>query len=833
MTSKLSKKVIASCLSGLLLSGGAFSQIDEIIVTAKKKEESLQDIPMSVSVTTAEQIEQSAIVDLLDLQSAVPSLEVRQFQKTTETNFIIRGYGNGSNNPGIEPSVGVYIDGVARTRSASAMADLPTIERVEVLSGPQSTLFGKNASVGVISITTKLPEQEFGGSLQATVGSYGSTGVKGTVTGGITDTTAFRLSASSNSNDGYSTNLIDYSKLNNRDRTAIRGQLLVEPSEFVSIRYIADYNRIEEVCCIAVGLVEGPVSQVTNGLAVAGGYGFAPIDPWSREAYMNYAPDGSNRPHNELTGKGLSIQIDWSLDNFDITSITSKRNQTSITTADGDFTAADILSQLRQDYEFDTFSQEFRISSNNDSPLQWMLGAYYSQEDTDTFRKVTYGTQTYPFADYLVTGGLAQAIAAAAIEGYLAAGLPPAGAEGFGAQAVADALGPVGGSGLNYVGAAFGVCLVNGVACSDVFYVPGTGMPSSIWAMDSSTTTMFGQMDYQISDKLSAALGLSYSDDSKDVSGNITIIDAFAALPLSAAGLGALSGLQFFPAFTNYPNANEDGKFNSDDVTHNLSFTYAFSENASMYVSHSTGFKATSVNMTVDSRDSRYADPEEATNIEIGLKTSFSNGYLNLSYFDQSIEGFQSNVFSGTGFNLVNAGKESHKGIELDTMFALSENLMAKVSAMSLDPLYDSFKLGTCDTTGLAEPQYACPDGEINVDYSGLTPAGVHKLSANANIVYSFNLANSLDGFFRLEYVYNDLVPVQDLIPQSIAERSFKNVNASLGFDSGDWSLMLWGRNMTNHETLYSAFPTTAAPGSFSGYPSAPSTYGVTFKMNF
>ena len=162
---------------------------------------------------------------------------------------------------------------------------------------------------------------------------------------------------------------------------------------------------------------------------VAGGYGFAPIDPWSREAYMNYAPDGSNRPHNELTGKGLSIQIDWSLDNFDITSITSKRNQTSITTADGDFTAADILSQLRQDYEFDTFSQEFRISSNNDSPLQWMLGAYYSQEDTDTFRKVTYGTQTYPFADYLVTGGLAQAIAAAAIEGYLAAGLPPAGAE--------------------------------------------------------------------------------------------------------------------------------------------------------------------------------------------------------------------------------------------------------------------------------------------------------------------------------------------------------------------------------------------------------------------
>ena len=144
----------------LLLSGIAQAQIDEIIVTANKREQTLQDIPVSVSVTTSEQIEQSAIVDLIDLQSAVPTLRVSQLQKTSQTNFVIRGFGNGANNPGIEPAVGVYIDGVARTRSAGAMADLPTIERVEVLGGPQSTLFGKNASAGVISMTTKLPEQE-------------------------------------------------------------------------------------------------------------------------------------------------------------------------------------------------------------------------------------------------------------------------------------------------------------------------------------------------------------------------------------------------------------------------------------------------------------------------------------------------------------------------------------------------------------------------------------------------------------------------------------------------------------------------------------------------
>ncbi len=833
MTSKLSKKVVASCLSGLLLSGAAISQIDEIIVTANKKEQSLQDIPMSVTVTTGEQIDQSAIVDLLDLQSAVPALRMTQLQKTTETNFIIRGFGNGANNPGLEPAVGVYIDGVARSRSASAMADLPTIERVEVLSGPQSTLFGKNASAGVISITTKLPEQEFGGSVEATLGTYGATIMKGTVTGGITDTTSFRLSASSNKNDGYATNLVDYTKYNDRDRSAIRGQLLIEPSEDLSVRLIADYNQIEEVCCIASSLVDGATAQLTGALAAAGGYGYAPIDPWARIAYQNYGPNGESRPSNELVGKGFSMEVNWSLDNFDITSITSKRNQTSITNLDADFSAAEILADQRQDYEFDTFSQEIRISSTGDSKVGWLVGAYYQQEDIDTFRNVTYGTQIYPYADALTTLGLSQAIAAAAIEGYLAAGGPPAGAEAFGAQAVADTLAPVGGSGLAYVGAAFGVCVVNGVACTDVFYVPGTGMPSSVWKMDSSATSLFGQMDYQISDNLIATLGISYSDDSKDVSGNITIIDPFAALPLEAAGLGALSGLQFFKPFNNYPNASEDGKFDSDDVTHNLSLSYAVSESISIYATHSTGFKATSVNMTVDARDVRSADPEEATNIEIGLKATFDNGYLNIAYFDQNIDGFQSNAFSGTGFNLVNAGKESHEGVELDSMLALSENLMLRVSAMSLDAVYDSFERGTCDTTGLAEPQYQCPAGQPYIDLSGLNPAGIHDLSANANIVYSFNVGGSLDGFARLEYVYEENTNLADLIPVSIAERGFKNVNASIGFSQDNWSVMFWGRNMTDHETLYSAFPTTAAPGSFSGYPSAPSTYGMTFKMNF
>jgi iron complex outermembrane receptor protein len=154
---------------------------------------------------------------------------------------------------------------------------------------------------------------------------------------------------------------------------------------------------------------------------------------------------------------------------------------------------------------------------------------------------------------------------------------------------------------------------------------------------------------------------------------------------------------------------------------------------------------------------------------------------------------------------------------------------------LALDPVYDSFEKGACDTTGLAAAQYQCPAGQSFTDLSGLKPAGVHELSANANAVYSFDLSASMSGFARLEYVYEDEVKLADLIPLSVAARSTDNVNASIGINSNnnDWSLILWGRNLTDHESLISAFPTTAAPGSFSGYPNAPRTYGLTFRKGF
>ena len=214
--------------------------LQTVTITATKREQTLQDVPVAVSVVDESVIEKAEIVDLGDLQSVVPSLRVSQQQSSSNTNFIIRGFGNGANNAGIEPSVGVFVDGVYRSRSTSQISDLPNLQRVEVLRGPQSTLFGKNASAGVISIVTQKPQFEWGGNVEGTVSNYNGYRAGAFVTGPISDTLAFSLGGNFNTRDGYVEDLGDGPDTNERNRWGLRGDLLWEPNDDMSFRLIAD-----------------------------------------------------------------------------------------------------------------------------------------------------------------------------------------------------------------------------------------------------------------------------------------------------------------------------------------------------------------------------------------------------------------------------------------------------------------------------------------------------------------------------------------------------------------------------------------------------------------
>ena len=394
----------------------AHAVLEEVVVTATKRQQTLQEIPIAVSVVTAEAIEQSQVLDIKDLQTLVPSLRVTQLQGSAQTNFIIRGFGNGANNPGIEPSVGVFVDGVYRSRVGSALADLPKVERIEVLRGPQSTLFGKNASAGVINVVTAKPDLVgYSGSVGVTLGNYNQTIIRGDVTGPLSDNFAFSLFGSVNERDGYFDNLTTGTEFNELNRWNFRGQLLWAPSDRAEARLIVDAEEIDEVCCGVANLVDGPASDVIRAL----GGDVVGDAPFAYENYLDFDP------RNEIETRGASLHIEYDFDNFALTSITSFRTLDQLQTGDVDFTSARLVSTELPDLretEIDTFTQELRLTSTGDGRLQWMVGAFYFDEEVTNDENFGFGPDFRPYADALLVS-LGAPGALAGIESFL--GLPP------------------------------------------------------------------------------------------------------------------------------------------------------------------------------------------------------------------------------------------------------------------------------------------------------------------------------------------------------------------------------------------------------------------------
>jgi outer membrane receptor protein involved in Fe transport len=215
----------------------------------------------------------------------------------------------------------------------------------------------------------------------------------------------------------------------------------------------------------------------------------------------------------------------------------------------------------------------------------------------------------------------------------------------------------------------------------------------------------------------------------------------------------------------------------------------------------------------------RFAAPEESTVYEIGLKGEWDTIGVNLAIFDQEIEGFQSNIFNGTGFELANAGKQSTEGVELDVTWAPIDGLRIGFAATWLDPLYDDFQ--------------GAPGIDGPTDLSGQQPSGIPELSTNTNVTYNFSFGSTM-AYVRLEHVYEQEVQVVDNIPKSVASREVNMLNASAGLTFANGiDLNLWGRNINEDEYLLSAFPSVAQAGSFSGYPNQPRTYVLTLKYSF
>ncbi|MFW5661763.1 MAG: TonB-dependent receptor, partial [Oceanicaulis sp.] len=471
----------ASALAAGVVTTGAYAQSPDIItVTAQKREQTLQEVPIAVTVVDAETIQNAQIIDAIDLQSVVPALRVSQLERSSNATFIIRGQGNGANNPGIEPSVAVYIDGVFRARAGTVLSDLIGIERVEVLRGPQSTLFGKNATAGVVSIVTEEPQFEFGGLVEATIGNYDQRILKGSVTGPISENLAFSLAGSRNVRDGYYENLGTGGDFNDRDRWALRGQLLFLPTDNLELRLIADYDEIDEKCCgtdrVIDGAITTPIIRGLLGVQTSGGAGFD----------YQIATDFANE--NQIENGGVSLQADWNLnDNMTVSSITSYRIYEDLVDFEGDFTTLSLLGENIRQLDVDTFTQEFRLTGDWNNRAFYLLGAFFSNEDMSATDTRIYSADTRAYVDALSTGAISAIEAATPF---------PAG----------------------------------------TFFAAGGGTRFTAEQTDNQIQ-LFGQVDFDITDRLTLTAGLAYFKSEKEVDfTNVVRTNPFSDLNLVAIG---------------------------------------------------------------------------------------------------------------------------------------------------------------------------------------------------------------------------------------------------------------------------------------------------------
>jgi iron complex outermembrane recepter protein len=684
----------------------AEDEVGVIIVTATRRASPLSDVPIAVSAVTAQAMQNSGASDIRTLNQLAPSLLVSSTGSEANASARVRGIGTVGDNPGLESSVAVFIDGVYRSRTGAGLNELGEIERVEVLRGPQGTLFGRNASAGLINVISKAPEFKLAGKAEVTYGNYDYWRLAGRITGPVSEQLALSLDGVWSKRDGFF-DLVDASgnkvgETNDRDRYFLRGQALFEPNDALSIRLIGDYTNRDESCCGAAYIETRERRPVAGGgystapfnriAAILSGQGSVfPADPYDRDltitAGRNYV--------SKVKDWGVSGEVNYDLGDAKLTSITAYRDYKSQDYGDYDYSGADLLYRDPNTYrQFRTFTQELRAQGSAfGEVLDWLVGGYYAHEKLTLEDNIVFGADYGRFAACRLMAGAgvnsnltAQQLAAcgsglatqALITGtqaQLNAGLTPA----LGAGA-AGALSTGLGNGLRALAA-----------------IPsGSGDLASVYHQKSENWALFTHNIIHITKQLDLTLGLRYTHESKrfsaDFSNNngtcaalqarnpgalndlfeIATTPALGSAAALAQGILTLGCLGNSSTGLNALNLNDkisDGEFSGTAV-----LSWKPTDELLTYASYSKGYKAGGYNLdrfqlgttglnpvpavfsprsNADVTSLRFA-AEKVDAFEIGLKYTQPKWSANIAAFRQEFKNFQLNTFNGTSFVVQN-----------------------------------------------------------------------------------------------------------------------------------------------------------------------------------
>jgi len=851
--------VSASVLSLIATAAPATAQqVDEIIVTATKRAQSVQDVPIAVTVISPKQLEEQGVVNIQNLTSVAPSFSTSNAQTSSGTVVLrMRGVGTTSNNIGFESAVGVFIDGVYQSRPGVALGEFVDVERVEVLRGPQGTLFGRNTSAGALNITNIRPDlDEAGGFLNATYGNYNHTSLQGAVNIPLAEgKVAARLTGALRNRNGFvdvlDANGVSIGATNEIDQYMLRGQIGFDSDAGIKGRVIADFSNSTASCCGAVEVLRSPVESAglfaAVGLGARGGMSGSVVatdrnDNATAEAAMETLTATANQlPQADTDQWGIVAEIEFPVgDNIDATYIGSYRDYAAENAYDSAFSGLDLFNVLPgSPTDITTMTQELRFQgSAMDGRLDWLVGGYYSDEEIAQTQRFGLGADYSRFIDALLLGGTRGTF-------------PSAGILGLGGTL------PVLSGGAN----------------------PADVRTANSFSQDSQSWSIFTHNIFDVTDKLSLTVGLRYSDESKtgsfrqDSNSNATCTGllnsfnvtaagpAFGSVPSSlfptllATGCFAFTAPADLPLSAALPLPRSfDSEFKDDELIYTGKVSYEFTPDITTYASFTHGYKSGGFNLDSTAAipvngvsDPRF-DSEIVDAFELGLKSRLFDNRMtfNIAAFYQDFTDFQVLEFTGAQFQTFNVPKAQTKGVEIEASGRLTENLSFNGGLTLLQAKYPDDCATSADAVRV---QNLCGFDLTNA------PRTVGIFGAKYETDITNNLGVFIAGQARYEGDRRTTTQARDvpnaaavagagsveaalaasqLTALDIQESTVKiNLRAGIGNEDQGWALEAWATNLTNEVTRGVTFNTVLRSGSRSAFVQEPRMYGVTARKNF
>lgn len=792
---------------------------DAIVVTARRRSENVQDIPVAVSVLSDETLTAQGAYNIQKLTQLQPTLQF--YSQNPRNTFInIRGIGApfGLTNDGFEQGVGIYIDDVYYNRIASATLDFVDIEQIETLRGPQGTLYGKNTTSGAINITTAAPTFDLTGRAEVSFGNYNFKQGKASISGPLSDKLAARISVATTSRQGTIQNIATNQDIQSIDNIGFRGSLLWKPTDDLRVTFSGDWNLQDPVCCALPFFSYGPTQRAANRqlpalLTYFPGYPLASyplpnVDPYDRTTDV----DAELTARNEHGG--LSARAIWDLDDANtLTSITAWRYWDWGPANDRDYTGLPVYTKVNNPTKQDQFSQEFRFNHNGQG-YNYVLGLF-------------------AFHQKIRTSGIQQA----------------------GPAASKWLLNPTSALSNNPA------VLDNFLAINDI-------------RLDNTSLALFGKLNWDVTDRFVVSPGIRINYDKKQglydsvVTGNASdgtrqIVSPVPGSPYyTDPWIAAARGIQASQFF--------EPEFSAWNLSYDLNLRYELADDINAYATYARSFKTGGINLNGVPADANGAPiesvftikPEKVDHFEIGLKTQFLDRKVtfNVTGFWTEIKDFQASVSNGQlgtvrGY-LANADRVRSRGVEADLSVRPSERLNAYVSLAYTDATFTSFcdappppelaggsstgivVTGRCTYTGaIGAPGVAGAVSPPFVDISGSTLPGVSKWAASWGAEY--NLPAKLfgtDGQFYLGYDGSGRSSWSSNPSPSIYTNvdGYSLHNFRLGYRADEFNLFGWVRNAFDRNYVdFLLAGTGGNTGLIAGQIGDPQTYGLTLSKSF